>query len=84
MERHVQKDVYKIPLTVYDMLANNGYYRKNRTMQPTYIYMLHAKRTDIKHDFVELFSSMDQLEGWLFNHPNIIKCEITLHEVNPD
>ena len=58
--------------------------RKNRTMQTTYIYMLHAKRTDMKHDFVELFSSMDQLEGWLFNHPDILKCEISIHEVNPD
>jgi hypothetical protein len=53
-------------------------------MQLTYIYMLLAKRTDMKHEFVELFSSMDQLEGWLFNHPDIIKCQITLHELNPD
>lgn len=53
-------------------------------MQTTYIYMLHAKRTDFKHDFVELFSSMDQLEGFLFNHPEVIKCEITIHELNPE
>ncbi|QGH72178.1 MAG: hypothetical protein [Caudovirales sp. ctOwN3] len=53
-------------------------------MQTTYIYMLHAMRTDIKHEFVELFSSMEQLEGFLFNHPKIIKQEITIHELNPD
>ena len=52
-------------------------------MDLRYVYMLHAKRTDFKHEFVEIFSSMDQLEGWLFNHPETVKCEITIHEVNP-
>ena len=52
-------------------------------MDLRYVYMLHGKRTDFKHEFVEIFSSMDQLEGWLFNHPETVKCEITIHEVNP-
>lgn len=58
--------------------------RKNRTMNLTYVYILWAKRTDIEHEFMEVFTSIDQLEGFLFNHPEIIKCEISLHEVNPD
>ena len=53
-------------------------------MQLIHIFMLHAMRTDIKHEFVELFSNMEQLEGFLFNHPNIIKLQITIHELNPD
>jgi hypothetical protein len=53
-------------------------------MKQEYIFILHAKRTDFKHDFIELFTSIERLEGFLFNHPEVIKCEITWHEVNPD
>lgn len=58
--------------------------RKIRIMKPLHIFMLHAKRTDFKHDFVELFTSIEQLEGFLFNHPEVIKVQITWHEVDPD
>lgn len=53
-------------------------------MKKDYVFVLWAKRKDFKHEFMEIFSSIDQLEGFLFNHPEIIKVEITYHEVNPD
>lgn len=52
-------------------------------MKQQHIFILHGKRTDFKHDFIELFSSIEQLEGFLFNHPEVIKVQITWHEVNP-
>ena len=53
-------------------------------MKQHHVYVLWAKRTDFNHEFMEVFSSIEQLEGFLFNHPEIIKQEITYHEVNPD
>lgn len=47
------------------------------------ILILHAKRTDFDHEFIELFTSMDLLNNFLSNNPNVQKVEITLHEVNP-
>ena len=52
-------------------------------MKQEHIFILHGKRTDFKHDFIELFTSIEQLEGFLFNHPEVIKVQITWHEVNP-
>lgn len=46
------------------------------------IYMLHAKRTDIKHDFIELFTSMEKLQAFLHNNLNVVKQQITLHDVD--
>ena len=53
-------------------------------MKQDHVFVLWAKRTDIEHEFMEIFTSIEQLEGFLFNHPTIIKQEITWHEVNPE
>lgn len=47
------------------------------------VYILSAHRTDYSHVFIEVFSSMEALERFLANHPEVEKDEITLHEVNP-
>jgi hypothetical protein len=47
------------------------------------IYILHAKNTQSNHTFIELFSNPELITQFLNNHPNIIKTEITLHEINP-
>lgn len=53
-------------------------------MKQEHVFILHATRTDLKHNFMEVFTSIEQLEGFLFNHPKVVKVQITWHEVNPD
>ena len=52
-------------------------------MKQDHVFVLWAKRSDFKHEFMEIFTTIEQLEGFLFNNPNVIKLEITWHELNP-
>lgn len=47
------------------------------------IYMLHAHYSTHDHKFIELFTSISTLEHFLANHPEIIKDEITSHDIDP-
>ena len=46
------------------------------------IYILHAQTTNPNHKFIELFQSIQSLNTFLNNNPQVTKTEITLHEVN--
>ena len=46
------------------------------------IYILHATITETKHEFIQLFTSIENLNIFLDNHPNVTKSEITLHDIN--
>ena len=48
-----------------------------------HIYILHAKINESNHTFIELFTSPELISEFLNKHPNIIKEQITLHEINP-
>lgn len=47
------------------------------------IYILHAINTKYNESFIELFTSMENLNLFLHNHPYIYKDQITLHDLNP-
>lgn len=49
------------------------------------IFILHAYHHDfdIRHEFIELFSSNEEVEKYLNNHPEVTMKEVTLHELNP-
>lgn len=47
------------------------------------IFILHATLEKSKHTFMELFTSMENLNTFLNNHPEVTKLEITLHDLNP-
>jgi hypothetical protein len=47
------------------------------------IYILHANIPTTKHSFMELFTSLENLNTFLNNHPEVQKSSITLHETNP-
>ena len=47
------------------------------------IYILHATITQTNHEFIELFTSLNNLNEFTKAHPEITMREITLHEVNP-
>ena len=47
------------------------------------IYILHATNTKHNESFIELFTSIENLNIFLHNHPHIIKDQITLHDLNP-
>jgi glutathionyl-hydroquinone reductase len=47
------------------------------------IYILHATNTKYNESFIELFSSLENLNLFLNNHPHINKDQITLHDLNP-
>jgi hypothetical protein len=49
----------------------------------TTIYILHANIPSSKHSFMELFTSLENLNLFLNNHPEVQKSSITLHETNP-
>ena len=59
----------------------NYIFNGETTMQS--IYILHAKNTTYNESFIELFTSLENLNIFLSNHPNIIKVQITLHDLNP-
>lgn len=47
------------------------------------IYILHANIIKQNHTFMELFTSLENLNLFLNNHPEVKKSSITLHEINP-
>ena len=47
------------------------------------IYILHATIPSQKHTFQELFTSLENLNIFLKNHPEVQKSSITLHDLNP-
>lgn len=47
------------------------------------IYILHAHQKEFKHNFSEQFSSIEKLESYLSNHPEVAKDEITMTELDP-
>ena len=44
--------------------------------------MLRAIIPETKHEFIQLFTSIENLNIFLDNHPNVTKLEITLHDIN--
>jgi hypothetical protein len=47
------------------------------------IFILHAINTKHNESFIELFSTIENLNIFLHNHPHIQKEQITLHDLNP-
>jgi glutathionyl-hydroquinone reductase len=47
------------------------------------IYILHAINTKYDEHFIELFTTIENLNLFLSNHPHIIKDQITWHEIDP-
>ena len=47
------------------------------------IYILWAIIPETNHNFMETFTSMENLNIFLSNHPNIKQKQITLHDLNP-
>jgi hypothetical protein len=48
-----------------------------------HLYVLHASCTDFPHTFIEIFTSLETLNQFVANHPNIVVREITSHDANP-
>lgn len=48
------------------------------------IYTLWAINTQTNHQFMELFTNIQNLNTFLSNYPYIQKQQITLHELNPN
>jgi hypothetical protein len=47
------------------------------------IHILHGMVIDPCHKFIELFTSAEKLEEYLVAHPEVVKLEHSLHEVDP-
>ena len=48
------------------------------------IFILWATETSSGHEFIELFTSIEKLTTYLQNHPEVVKTQLTMHEVNPE
>lgn len=45
------------------------------------VYVLWAQSGE--HRFSEIFTSPEKVEEYLKNHPDVVKKEVTMHELNP-
>lgn len=45
--------------------------------------MLRAIILETNHKFIEHFTTIENINIFLNNHPNVTKLEITFHEINP-
>ena len=55
-----------------------------KTMQSIFIlYAYLIEEDQSKHDFIECFTTIEHLTTFLQNHPNVVKTQITMHDINP-
>ena len=47
------------------------------------VFILDATIIETNHNFIEIFTSEENLKSFLARHPEIVKNGITVHDLNP-
>lgn len=55
----------------------------NPNLLNTNLFILWAIIPETNHTFMEIFTTIENLNTFLNNHPEVQKTSITLHELNP-